>query len=116
MTGQQDEDQELDRMVRNYHSLSPEQQDVMIRRVIRRARVQRAETIRNLFRSLIDWFRRRAAVTRLQRMDDRMLKDIGLYRGEIEAAVRGEHRPRQPLPASSPAKAGPQGPQHKAAA
>ena len=35
------------------------------------------------------WRKRRAAIDELAALDDRLLKDIGLYRGEIEAAVDG---------------------------
>ncbi len=34
--------------------------------------------------------RRKAAVHMLRHLDDRMLSDIGLSRGEIESAVNGE--------------------------
>ena len=57
--------------------------------MIGRARAYRAQAIRDLFSRLFGWIRRRAAVARLQPLDDRMLKDIGIYRGEIETAVRG---------------------------
>jgi uncharacterized protein YjiS (DUF1127 family) len=36
-----------------------------------------------------EWRKRRAAIDELAALDDRWLKDIGLYRGEIEAAVDG---------------------------
>jgi uncharacterized protein YjiS (DUF1127 family) len=91
-TDDDDDDEEFNRMLHEYRTLTPEQQNLLVRSVIRRAKVYRARAIRELFRSLVDWFRRRAAIARLQRLDDRMLKDIGLYRGDIEAAVRGADR------------------------
>lgn len=65
-------------------------------------------------------WRRRSAINSLKALDDRMLKDIGLYRGEIwtaaDAAARGleppGHRPAPrpaptaeilPLPTAAPA-------------
>jgi uncharacterized protein YjiS (DUF1127 family) len=81
-------DDELDRLLRDYRTLTPEQHAVLMRRAIERARAYRAQAIRALFRRLFGWIRRRAAVARLQALDDRMLKDIGLDRSEIEQAVR----------------------------
>jgi len=85
---------ELDAQLRDFANLSPEQQDQVRRRVIGRAEAMRAELIRNLFRRLVTWVRRRKAVAQLQAFDDRMLKDMGITRGEIESAVRGCDRRR----------------------
>ena len=86
------EDKELDMLLRCHRMLTPEQRAELTRRVIERARVYRTEAIKSLFRSLFGWIRRRAAAAQLHALDDRMLKDIGLYRGEIEQAVRGPER------------------------
>jgi uncharacterized protein YjiS (DUF1127 family) len=82
--------EEFERLLGCHRTLSPEQHEVLVRRAIARAKAYRAETIRALFRRLAGWMRRRTAIARLQSLDDRMLKDMGLYRSEIEAAVRGE--------------------------
>jgi uncharacterized protein YjiS (DUF1127 family) len=39
------------------------------------------------------WQMRRASARILRALDDRMLRDIGLTRGEIDRAVRGLRRP-----------------------
>ena len=39
-------------------------------------------------RSLQDWFRERQTVAALMALDDALLKDIGIYRGEIPWLVR----------------------------
>lgn len=87
---------ELDSLLRDHRTLTPAQREDMVRRVVARARAYRAASIRGLFRRLFGWMRRRAAIAQLQALDDRTLKDMGLFRGEIEAAVRGEDpaRPR----------------------
>jgi uncharacterized protein YjiS (DUF1127 family) len=91
-----DKDRELDMQLRCYRMLTPMQRADVNRRVIERARACRAEAIKNLFRRHLAWFRRRAAAARLRALDDRMLKDIGLNRGDIEQAVRGpEPTPEQ---------------------
>jgi uncharacterized protein YjiS (DUF1127 family) len=43
---------------------------------------------------LITYFHRRAAIKMLMELDDRALRDIGLTRSHIEAAVKGEFRGR----------------------
>jgi uncharacterized protein YjiS (DUF1127 family) len=89
-------DKELDLQLRCYRMLTPMQRADVNRRVIQRARACRAAMIRNLFDRLFGWIRRRAVVAQLHALDDRMLKDIGINRGDIENAARGvdlpEHR------------------------
>jgi uncharacterized protein YjiS (DUF1127 family) len=81
---------DLQRLLGNYQMLDPEQQDLVRQRVMHEARRMRAEALRDLWRRLWAWACRRAAVARLHALDDRMLKDIGLDRSGIEAAVRGQ--------------------------
>jgi uncharacterized protein YjiS (DUF1127 family) len=88
-------DDKLDMLLRYHRTLTPEQREDMTRRVIERAKAYRAAAIKDLFRALFGWIRQRAAVARLQALDDRMLKDMGLFRSEIEAAVRGQEPARR---------------------
>jgi uncharacterized protein YjiS (DUF1127 family) len=48
------------------------------------------------------WRERRRASRELLSLDDRLLKDVGLTRGDIWAAVHGELRDREPEPAAAP--------------
>ena len=82
-------DRELDLLLRGYRMLSPTQRAELNRRVIARARTARAAAIKDVFHRLFGWIARRAAAAQLHALDDRMLKDIGLNRGDIEQAVRG---------------------------
>jgi uncharacterized protein YjiS (DUF1127 family) len=93
---------DFDSLLRDFRTASPQQRDLVLRRVIGRARTDRARAIRDLFRGIYDWMRRRAAIARLRRLDDRMLKDIGINRGEIESAVLGfpADRTRRSAPSS----------------
>ncbi len=54
-----------------------------------------ALTLRSAWRTYCGWYMRRAARRHLVSLDDRMLRDIGICRSEIESAVlRGT--PRHP--------------------
>lgn len=84
-------DDEFDRLLHAHRTLTPDEHAQFTRHVMARARAYRAEAIKGLFRWFVDWTMRRAAVARLEALDDRMLKDIGVHRSEIERAVqRGE--------------------------
>jgi uncharacterized protein YjiS (DUF1127 family) len=43
--------------------------------------------------AVLDHLARRQAIQTLNELDDRALRDIGVERGRIEAAVRGVHNP-----------------------
>ncbi len=50
---------------------------------------------RQAWRSYRKWYERRAAAHHLAGLDDRMLHDIGISRGEIESAVNRGHLHRR---------------------
>ncbi len=47
------------------------------------------DTARMALRTVIEWHRKRKAEAELQELDDRMLADIGITRGEIHEKVWG---------------------------
>jgi uncharacterized protein YjiS (DUF1127 family) len=94
------DNEDLNRLLRAYPRLSPDQQFLVRQRVMNEARVLRSKAFVGLFRRFCSWLGRRAAMARLHALDDRMLKDIGVSRGGIEAAVRGD-----PLHCVSPERA-----------
>lgn len=49
-----------------------------------------SRTLAGWWAAYIDWRVRRMAVAQLRGMSDRELKDIGLFRTQLEAAVRGD--------------------------
>ena len=51
------------------------------------------ETVRDAILAYGEERSRAAAARQLQHLSDHMLRDIGLRRSQIEAALRGEHRP-----------------------
>jgi uncharacterized protein YjiS (DUF1127 family) len=57
------------------------------------------DAIMSVARAIVRWQRQRHDILELQRMDDRLLADIGITRGEAENMVRNG---RWSQPASSP--------------
>jgi uncharacterized protein YjiS (DUF1127 family) len=56
------------------------------------------------WRTFAEWYERRAAARHLASLDDRMLKDIGITRGEVMSVITDgrPHRNRYALPPLSP--------------
>ena len=87
--------------------LTPEQERRLRERIIAQAHAARAQALRALLRvplslalrgaaaavaagrAFATWLERRRAIRELSALDDRTLRDIGLNRAEIEAAVEG---------------------------
>ena len=46
------------------------------------------DVIKTVARAIVQWQRQRRDIQELQRMDDRLLADIGITRGEAESMVR----------------------------
>jgi uncharacterized protein YjiS (DUF1127 family) len=126
----------------DYLALSPTQQRQVTQRVIREAHVARAKEVRAALGAVWrgaaravgvaadgvvtawHWYHerreRRITAARLYAMDDRMLHDIGLRRGEIDFLVAGKEDPtRRPRAAAKPRAGAPtircSGPERKAA-
>jgi uncharacterized protein YjiS (DUF1127 family) len=78
---------DLEFLILNYRRLTPAGHALLRERVSEHAKTLRAEFLRGLFNRLISWRRRKAAVAQLRALDDAALKDIGLHRSGIEAAV-----------------------------
>lgn len=92
-------DDDLDVLLRHYRHLTPAQYTRVHELAVERAKTLRGELLRDLLRQFLSWRRRRAAIAELSALDDQALKDIGLPRCGIEAAVRGDVvPPRVALP------------------
>jgi uncharacterized protein YjiS (DUF1127 family) len=84
------DERDIDTLIRNFWTLPPGERQALQERLIKEAKDMRAQAIHDLTRQFWAWLTRRNAAARLRTLDDRLLKDIGLHRSEIEAAVRGD--------------------------
>src|SRR4051794_40420828 len=81
-------DSKLEFFIHNYRGLTPADHSRLRRLTIERAKALRADYLRDLWLRMVTWYRARTAVAQLRGLDDAALKDIGLHRSGIEAAVR----------------------------
>jgi uncharacterized protein YjiS (DUF1127 family) len=96
----------------DWRRLTPAQRADQARRIVAQAHVARARAlyaalnaalarpvrraaaaVAAAWRVLEAWYERRQAIRELSALDDRSLRDIGLNRSQIEAAVSGSARP-----------------------
>lgn len=87
---------ELRFLVLNFRRLTPAGYTLLKQQVVAQAKLLRAEYLRGLWRGIAAWYQARAAVAQLEGLDDASLKDIGLHRSGIEAAVAERAIRREP--------------------
>ena len=90
----------LENPVSSYRQLTPEDHGLLRKKVTKQASALRGEFLREVWRQICAWYERRIALAQLRGLDDAALKDIGLHRSGIEAAVdegptRGLPQPRR---------------------
>jgi uncharacterized protein YjiS (DUF1127 family) len=78
---------DLESLVLNYRRRTAADHALLPYLVVARAKALRTEFLRELWRQFVSWGRSRAAIAQLRALDDAALKDIGLHRSGIEAAV-----------------------------
>jgi uncharacterized protein YjiS (DUF1127 family) len=78
---------DLDYLILNYRRLTPSGRDLVKQLANQRARTLRTEFLRRFWQRIWSWNQRRIALAQLRALDDAALKDIGLHRSGIEAAV-----------------------------
>jgi uncharacterized protein YjiS (DUF1127 family) len=78
---------DLEYLILNYRRLTPAGHSLLQRLAVGRAKDLRAGFLRGLWRLVLSWRQRRVALAQLRALDDAALKDIGLHRSGIEAAV-----------------------------
>jgi uncharacterized protein YjiS (DUF1127 family) len=76
-------------LLANHRQLTPAGRSLMLQLAVERAQAMRTEYLRGLWRQVRGWWQARTAIAQLRALDDAVLKDIGLHRGGIEAAVKG---------------------------
>ena len=77
----------LEFLIANRRRLTAAGQSLLLRLVVERAHALRTNYLRGLWRQFQAWRRRKVAIAQLRALDDSALKDIGIHRSGIEAAV-----------------------------
>ena len=80
-------DHDLQSLIPDYRRLTPAGFGLLQRLAVERAKNLRAEFLRGFWRQIWSWRQHRGALAQLRALDDAALKDIGLHRSGIEAAV-----------------------------
>src|SRR5690349_12179382 len=88
-------DPKLAFFIANERRLTPAHHKGLWRWAIERARSLRAGYLHDLWQRVVAWYQARAAVAQLRGLDDAALKDIGLHRSGIEAAVSSHAAKRE---------------------
>jgi uncharacterized protein YjiS (DUF1127 family) len=92
---------ELETLALTYRRRSPADHTRIQHLVVERAKALRIEFLREMWRQFVAWQERRSALAQLRALDDVALKDIGLHRSGIEAAV--DRASAKPAPRKGPA-------------